>query len=86
MAPCSSFVTPLHLSVVFPNYSTVFLHLLNTPNIEYSNILNTEVVHGPGSLPKIMKFKGCIQFDLLNTKISGPFFQLCMERFLTRVE
>ncbi len=39
---------------------TVFPHLLNTPLIEYSNLLNTEVVHGLGSLPKIIKFKGCI--------------------------
>ncbi len=56
------------------------------PLIEYSNILNTTVVHGLGSLPKIIKLKGCIQFDLLNTKISPPFFQSGMERFLIRVE
>ncbi len=35
-----------------PGLSTVFPHLLNTPLIEYSNLLNTEVVHGLGSLPK----------------------------------
>ncbi len=60
--------------------------LIEYPLIEYSNLLNTEVVHRLDSLPKIIKFKGCIQFDLLNTKISGPFFQSCTERFLTRVE
>ncbi len=54
-----------------------------------------KVVHGLGSLPKIIKFKGCyIQYvelntvfiDILNTKISGPFFQSFIERFLIRVE
>ncbi len=31
---------------------TVFPHLLNTPLIEYSNLLNTEVVHGLGPCQK----------------------------------
>ncbi len=53
------------------------IHLLNSP-IEYSNILNTEVFHGLGSLSKLIKFKGCIQFELLNAKISGHFFQSCI--------
>ncbi len=56
--------------------------LMNTPFIEYSNILNTKVVQGLGSTPKIIKFKGCIQFDLFNTKSSGSFSNHASNGFL----
>ncbi len=32
--------------------------LIEYPLIEYSNILNTEVVHGLGSVPKLSNLKG----------------------------
>ncbi len=69
----------LHISIIsseVPLRNTVFPHLLNTPLIEYSNILNTEVVHGLGSLPKIIKFKGCIQFELIEYQNKWTFFPI----------
>ncbi len=52
----------LSVFLVEDSHATVFPQLLNT---QYSNILNTEFVHRLGSLPKIIKFKRCIQFDLI---------------------
>ncbi len=52
--------TRLHFTVEdaisnFLDFNIQYSPLLNTPLIEYSNILNTEVVHALGSLPKIIK-------------------------------
>ncbi len=56
--------------------STVFPHLLNTPLIEYSNILYTEVVHGLGSLSKIIKFKRVYSIRLIEYQNQWTFFPI----------
>ncbi len=53
MADDGNFIAPIEDALKIFEYSIP--HLLNTPLIEYSNVLNTEVVHGLGSLPKIIK-------------------------------